>query len=75
MGPRPAGVKGVCRGSLAGTRDTYISGVPSDVAERIPAEHWEEDWRVLNPPGANYRCQGACRRATNEQMPQPINPV
>lgn len=37
--------------TLAGTRDTYISGVPSDVAERIPAEHWEEDWRVMNLPG------------------------
>lgn len=37
--------------TLAGTRDTYISGVPSDVAERIPAEHWEEDWRVMNLAG------------------------
>lgn len=37
--------------SLEGTRDTYISGVPSDVADRIPAEHWEEDWRVMNLPG------------------------
>ena len=37
--------------TLAGTRDTYISGVPSEVAERIPAEHWEEDWRVMKLPG------------------------
>ena len=37
--------------TLAGTRDTYISGVPSEVAERIPAEHWEEDWRLMNLPG------------------------
>jgi pimeloyl-ACP methyl ester carboxylesterase len=37
--------------TLAGTRDTYISGVPPDVAERVPAEHWEEDWRVMNLPG------------------------
>jgi pimeloyl-ACP methyl ester carboxylesterase len=37
--------------TLEGTRDTYISGVPSDVAERIPAEHWEEDWRVMTLPG------------------------
>ena len=37
--------------TLAGTRDTYVSGVPPDVAERIPAEHWEEDWRVMNRPG------------------------
>ena len=37
--------------TLAGTRDTYVSGVPSEVAERILAEHWEEDWRVMNLPG------------------------
>lgn len=37
--------------TLAGTRDTYISGVPSEVAKRIPAEHWEEDWRLMNLPG------------------------
>ena len=37
--------------TLAGTRDTYISGVPPEVARRIPAEHWEEDWRVMNLPG------------------------
>jgi pimeloyl-ACP methyl ester carboxylesterase len=37
--------------TLEGTRDTYISGVPPEVAKRIPAEHWEEDWRVMNLPG------------------------
>lgn len=37
--------------TLEGTRDTYISGVPADVAERIPAAHWKEDWRVMNLPG------------------------
>ena len=37
--------------TLAGTRDTYVSGVPSEVAGRIPAEHWEEDWRTMNLPG------------------------
>ena len=37
--------------TLEGTRDTYISGVPSEVAGQIPAEHWEEDWRVMNLPG------------------------
>lgn len=37
--------------TLEGTRDTYVSGVPSDVAALIPAEHWEEDWRVMNLPG------------------------
>lgn len=37
--------------TLNGTRDTYLSGVPSEVAGQIPAEHWEEDWRVMNRPG------------------------
>ncbi len=37
--------------TLEGTRDTYISGVPSDVVEQIPAERWEEDWRAMNLPG------------------------
>jgi pimeloyl-ACP methyl ester carboxylesterase len=37
--------------TFEGTRDQYVSGVPSDVAERIPAERWEEDWRVMNLPG------------------------
>jgi pimeloyl-ACP methyl ester carboxylesterase len=37
--------------TLEGTRDQYISGVPSDIARRIPAERWEEDWRVMNLPG------------------------
>jgi len=37
--------------TLEGTRDTYVEGVPADVAERIPAERWEEDWRLMNLPG------------------------
>lgn len=37
--------------TLEGTRNTYISGVPTDVSERIPAERWETDWRVMNLPG------------------------
>jgi pimeloyl-ACP methyl ester carboxylesterase len=37
--------------TLEGTRDTYISGLPPEVAGRIPPEHWEEDWRVMNLPG------------------------
>jgi pimeloyl-ACP methyl ester carboxylesterase len=37
--------------TLEGTRDTYLSGVPPEVTARIPAERWEEDWRVMNLPG------------------------
>lgn len=37
--------------TFEGTRDQYIAGVPPDVAARIPAERWQEDWRVMNLPG------------------------
>jgi pimeloyl-ACP methyl ester carboxylesterase len=37
--------------TLEGTREQYVRGVPDDVAARIPAERWEEDWRVMNLPG------------------------
>jgi pimeloyl-ACP methyl ester carboxylesterase len=37
--------------TLEGTRDQYIANVPEDVAARIPAELWEEDWRVMRLPG------------------------
>jgi pimeloyl-ACP methyl ester carboxylesterase len=37
--------------SLEGTRDTYIAGVPPDVAARISPELWKEDWRVMQLPG------------------------
>jgi pimeloyl-ACP methyl ester carboxylesterase len=34
-----------------GTRDQYLANVPPAVAARIPAERWEEDWRVMGLPG------------------------
>lgn len=34
-----------------GIRDQYLAGVPPEVAARIPAERWEEDWRVMSLPG------------------------
>lgn len=37
--------------TFEGTRDQYLAGVPPEVAARIPAESWEEDWRVMNLPG------------------------
>ena len=37
--------------TFEGMRDTYLRGVPSDVVARIPAESWEEDWRVMQLPG------------------------
>jgi pimeloyl-ACP methyl ester carboxylesterase len=36
--------------TLEGTRDQYIANVPEDVAARISAEGWEEDWRVMRLP-------------------------
>jgi pimeloyl-ACP methyl ester carboxylesterase len=37
--------------TLQGTRDQYVAGVPPEIATRISAEIWEEDWRVMNLPG------------------------
>ena len=37
--------------TFEGTRDQYIANVPQDVAARIPAECWEEDWRGMCLPG------------------------
>jgi pimeloyl-ACP methyl ester carboxylesterase len=34
-----------------GTRDQYVANVPADLAAKIPAETWEEDWRVMTLPG------------------------
>jgi pimeloyl-ACP methyl ester carboxylesterase len=37
--------------TLEGVRNGVVGGAPADVAARIPAESWEEDWRVMNLPG------------------------
>lgn len=37
--------------TFEGTREQYVGGVPADVAARISAEEWEEDWRVMCLPG------------------------
>jgi pimeloyl-ACP methyl ester carboxylesterase len=37
--------------TFEGTRGTYTTGAPPDVAARIPPTSWEEDWRVMNLPG------------------------
>jgi pimeloyl-ACP methyl ester carboxylesterase len=37
--------------TLEGVRDQYLAGVPAEVGARIPAERWEEDWRVMRLPG------------------------
>jgi pimeloyl-ACP methyl ester carboxylesterase len=34
-----------------GVRNGYLGGMPPEVAARIPAEVWEEDWRVMQLPG------------------------
>jgi pimeloyl-ACP methyl ester carboxylesterase len=34
-----------------GIREQYVGNLPPDLAARIPAEIWEEDWRVMNLPG------------------------
>lgn len=37
--------------TFEGTRDQYVAGLPPEVAARIPAASWEEDWRVMRLPG------------------------
>lgn len=37
--------------TFEGVRDQYIAGVPEEVARKIPAAIWEEDWRVMCQPG------------------------
>jgi pimeloyl-ACP methyl ester carboxylesterase len=37
--------------TFEGVRNGYLGGMPPDVAARIPAERWEEDWRVMQLPG------------------------
>ena len=37
--------------TFEGTRDQYLANVPADIASSIPAESWEEDWRVMRLPG------------------------
>ena len=37
--------------TFEGTRDQYTASVPDDVAARMSAESWEEDWRVMQLPG------------------------
>ena len=37
--------------TFEGTREQYLADLPPDVAARVPAESWEEDWRVMQLPG------------------------
>ncbi|MDP1585861.1 MAG: alpha/beta hydrolase [Bradyrhizobium sp.] len=37
--------------TFEGVRNGYLGGMPPDVATRIPAEIWEEDWRTMQLPG------------------------
>jgi len=34
-----------------GIREQYIGGIPEDIARRIDAQRWEEDWRIMSLPG------------------------
>lgn len=37
--------------TFEGVRNGYLGGMPPDVAARVPARSWEEDWRVMQLPG------------------------
>jgi pimeloyl-ACP methyl ester carboxylesterase len=65
--------------TFEGTRNGSIGGAPPDVAARIPAESWEEDWRVMNLPGRmdtqralialwELRCPVRCHRPISRAL-------
>ena len=37
--------------NFEGVRDQYIGGIPGDIAGRLDAARWEEDWRIMSLPG------------------------
>jgi len=37
--------------SFEGMRAQYVGGIPKDIASRISADNWIEDWRVMSQPG------------------------
>jgi len=37
--------------TFEGMRDQYVGNVPEDIAQRIDARRWEEDYRILSLPG------------------------
>jgi pimeloyl-ACP methyl ester carboxylesterase len=37
--------------TFEGVRNGYLGGMPPEVAARVPAESWEDDWRVMQLPG------------------------
>jgi pimeloyl-ACP methyl ester carboxylesterase len=37
--------------TFEGTRAQYVGGIPEDIASRIPADNWIEDWRTMSQPG------------------------
>jgi pimeloyl-ACP methyl ester carboxylesterase len=37
--------------TLEGVRNEYVGGIPDDIAARISAENWIEDWRTMSQPG------------------------
>lgn len=37
--------------SFDGIRAQYVGGIPDDIAQRVGADNWIEDWRSLSQPG------------------------
>jgi pimeloyl-ACP methyl ester carboxylesterase len=37
--------------TFEGVRNGYLGGMPPEVAARVPAASWEEDWRIMQLPG------------------------
>lgn len=37
--------------TFEGVRAQYVGGIPEDIASRISADNWIEDWRIMSRPG------------------------
>jgi pimeloyl-ACP methyl ester carboxylesterase len=37
--------------TFEGMRDQYVGGIPDDIASRISADNWIEDWHTMSQPG------------------------
>lgn len=37
--------------NFEGVRAQYVGGIPEDIASRISADNWTEDWRIMSRPG------------------------
>jgi pimeloyl-ACP methyl ester carboxylesterase len=54
--------------TFEGLRNEYVGGVPDDIASRISADNWIEDWRTMSQPG-HLDCNVPWSRTTAATSP------